>query len=132
MKRSSEVGALPTIWDVPDELWADIEVILGTLYPPARTGRPRNDLRRAVDGIIFRMRTGCQWNQLPERFGSDTTVHKWFQTWNADGVWEQLWVLLIGDCEELGAVDWRWQSVSRWVHEQGPLWRPGRDWPQSH
>lgn len=111
MKGISEVGVLPTIWDVPDDLWADIVVILEALYPPAPTGRPRNDLRQAVDGIIFRMRTGCQWNQLPERFGSDTTVHNWFQTWNEDGVWEQVWAMMIGDCDELGAVDWRWQSV---------------------
>lgn len=111
MKGTSEPGALATIWEVPDDLWADISVILETLYPPASTGRPRNDLRLAVDGIIYRMRTGCQWNKLPERFGSDTTVHDWFQRWNQDGVWEQLWAMLLTDCDELGGVDWTWQAA---------------------
>lgn len=111
MDASSDEGVLGTIWEIPDDLWADLSVILETLYPPASTGRPRNCLRLAVDGIIYRMRTGAQWNQLPERFGSDSTVHKWFQTWNEDGVWEQLWAMMIGDCQELGAVDWQWQAA---------------------
>lgn len=111
MAKDIKAGVLGTIWEVPDDLWADMSVILETLYPPAATGRPRNDLRLAVDGIIYRMRSGCQWNQLPKRFGSDTTVHGWFQQWNEDDVFKTLWAMLILDCEEMGDVDWEWQSV---------------------
>ena len=57
------------------------------------------------------MRSGCRWNRLPERYGDDATVHRWFQRWVSDGVFEQLWALLLGECEELGAVDWRWQAA---------------------
>ena len=113
MSRAKNVAAAPleTIWEVPDELWGRFEPILLTHYPPAPTGRPRADLRRVLDGVIFRMRSGCQWNQLPERFGDDSTVHRWFQRWAEDGVLEQLWAVLLGECEELGAVDWRWQAA---------------------
>ena len=38
---------------------------------------------RALNGIIFRMRTGCQWEQLPRKFGPKSTVHDWFQRWCA-------------------------------------------------
>ncbi len=72
----------------------------------ALTGRPRVDLRRVVDAIIFRMRSGCQWNRLPERFGSDSTVHRWFQRFVEDGVLEELWATLVSECEQLGALDW--------------------------
>jgi putative transposase len=113
VSRAKSVATVPleTIWDVPDELWERFEGILVMKYPLAATGRPRADLRRLLNGVIFRMRSGCQWNRLPERYGDDATVHRWFQRWVSDGVFEQLWALLLGECEELGAVDWRWQAA---------------------
>ena len=102
---------LPTIWELPDELWERVEPILARTYPPARTGRPRADLRLVLDGIVFRMRSGCQWNQLPERFGPDSTVHGWFQCFVEDGVLEEIWAELVRECEALGAVQWEWQAA---------------------
>jgi putative transposase len=101
---------LETIWELPDVLWERLEPILCKHYPPAATGRPRVDLRRVVNAVIFRMRSGCQWNRLPERFGSDSTVHRWFQRFVEDGVLEELWATLLSECEQLGAVDWSWQA----------------------
>lgn len=102
---------LPTIWELPDELWRRIEPILEHRYPAAPTGRPRADLRLVLDGILYRMRSGVQWNQLPERFGADSTVHGWFQRFVADGVLTDIWAALAGECEELGAVLWEWQAA---------------------
>ncbi len=51
---------LETIWQVPDGLWAEIKQVLDEVDPPKKTGRPRIDARRALDGIIFRLRTSCQ------------------------------------------------------------------------
>ncbi|QSQ25904.1 transposase [Pyxidicoccus parkwayensis] len=69
---------LETLWEVPDELWARIEPILLESFPPSWTGRSRADWRQCFNGIIYQLRTGCQRNQLPRRFGSDRTVHRWF------------------------------------------------------
>lgn len=80
-----------TIWAVPDDLWPALSDIRDEFYPARPTGRPRGDLRRVADGIIYRMRTGVQWNRLPAAFGSDTTVHRWFQRFVQDGVFERLW-----------------------------------------
>lgn len=102
---------LETIWNVPDELWEQFREILLKRYPPAALGRPRVPLRPVLDGVIYRMRSGCQWNQLPERFGDDSTVHRWFQRWVTDGVLEELWAVLLSKCEELGGVDWQWQAA---------------------
>lgn len=109
--ETTPARTLPTIWELPDELWERVEPILTERYPPAATGRPRADLRRVLDGVIFRLRSGCQWNQLPERFGSDSTVHGWFQRFAADGVLEQIWACLVAACDELGAVCWEWQAA---------------------
>ena len=69
------------------------------------------ELRRVVNGVIFRLRTGCQWNSLPRIFGDDSTVHRWFQRFAQDGVLEELWSVLVSECEELGALDWSWQAA---------------------
>jgi putative transposase len=102
---------LPTIWKLPQELWERIEPILALRYRPACTGRPRADLRLMLDGIIFRMRTGCQWNQMPERFGPDSTLHDWFQRFVRDGVLEEIWAQLVRECDQLGGVCWEWQAA---------------------
>ena len=102
---------LPTIWELPDELWERIEPMLERRFPAASTGRPRADLRLVLDGVIYRMRSGCQWNRLPGRFGPDSTVHGWFQRFAADGVLEEIWAALAAECEELGEVGWGWQAA---------------------
>jgi putative transposase len=69
------------------------------------------DARKALDAIIFRMRTGCQWNRLPKEFGDDSSVHRTLQRWEEAGLFEELWAILLLECEELGGVDWRWQAI---------------------
>ena len=110
-RKKREVKPLPTIWEVNDELWEIVQQILDELDPPADTGRPRTGQREALNGIIFRMRSGCQWNQLPEEFGDDSSVHRTMQRWIKKGVFKLLWAVLIENCEELGGVDWCWQSA---------------------
>ena len=60
---------LPTIWEVPDDLWEQIHPVILEMDPPKSTGRKRVHPRRILDGIIFRMRTGCHWNRLPRELG---------------------------------------------------------------
>ena len=103
---------LPTIWEVPDSLWEKIvQPILSEFDPPKQKGRPRADQRRCLDGIIYRARTGCQWNRLPDKFGDDATVHRTLQRWESLGIFDRIWALLIYHCEELGAVHWEWQAA---------------------
>ena len=110
MARKKKV--LDTIWEVSDELWAIIEpILLEDAPPPANPGRPRADWRQILNGIIFRMRTGCQWNKLPKEFGDDSTVHRWFQRWNRNGVMQRIWAKLVAECAELDGVHWDWQSA---------------------
>ena len=107
--RSSEV--LPTVWTVPDELWEQIEPILDEYDPPNRLGRKRIDARRALDAIIFRLRSGVQWNQLPAEFPDDSSVHRTFQRWRQRAVMDRIWALIQNACAELGGVDWEWQAA---------------------
>ena len=110
-RQKRKVKPLATIWEVGDELWKIIQPILIELDPPSWTGRDRVDQRAALNGIIYLMRSGCQWNHLPEQFGDDSSVHRTFQRWIRKGVLERIWATLVENCEELGGVDWRWQSA---------------------
>jgi putative transposase len=115
MRRSrKQAEPLETIWEISEPLWERIEPILLKDAPPTpkpKGGRPRIDWRAAINGIIFRMRSGCQWNQLPGRFGDDSSVHRWFQRWCRNGVLEKIWAALLEECDELGAVHWKWQAA---------------------
>lgn len=111
IRRSKPAKVLPTIWRVPDELWAEVVLILDQLDPPKPTGRKRIDPRAALDAIIFRLRSGCQWNQLPKEFPDDSSVHRTFQRWERLGLLDRIWATLVRECEKLGAVDWQWQAA---------------------
>ncbi len=102
---------LPTIWHVPDELWVKVEPLIMELDPPKKTGRKRIEARAALDGILFRLRTGCQWNYLPAEYGDDSSIHRTFQRWVQVGLFEALWSELLLECEELGGVNWKWQAA---------------------
>jgi len=97
---------LETIWHIPDDLWNKLKLILHQYDPPNFLGRKRIDARAALDAIIFRLRSGCQWNQLPEKFPDDSSVHRTFQRWEQNGVLDRIWAVLVEECEELGGVDW--------------------------
>ena len=94
-------GLLDTVWEVPDDLWAEIAPLIAELGPPKSMGRERQGPRRMLNGIIFRLRSGCQWNQLPRSLGDDSTIHRTFRRWER----------VLSRCEELGGVDWEWHSA---------------------
>lgn len=72
----------PAIWEVPDALWEKLFLpLLSELDPPSYRGRPRVNPRPCLNGMIYRARTGCQWNHLPTEFGSDSTVHRTVYRW---------------------------------------------------
>jgi transposase len=56
-----------------------------------RLGRPpKTELRRVVNALLYMMRTGCQWRQLPREFPPYTTVQHYFYDWRDSGVWSGL------------------------------------------
>jgi putative transposase len=102
---------LPTIWEIPDALWARIGPIIAALDPPKPTGRPRIDARQALEAILFRLRSDCQWNHLPQDLPDDSSVYRTFQRWIAPRVFDRVWAELVAACAELGGVDWEWQAA---------------------
>jgi transposase len=61
---------LRTIWRIPDDLWAQLEPLLPPEKPPGTPGGPVVPFRQVMDGILYVLRTGCQWKALPREYGS--------------------------------------------------------------
>ena len=75
---------------VTDEAWEAVQPILEKYDPPRRLGRKRIDQRRALDAIVYRIRSGCRWNHLPKEYPDDSSVHRTYQRWQRLGVLDRV------------------------------------------
>lgn len=89
--------------EVTDEQWELLKDHFGSALP---RGRPRSDLRRVVNGMLWIVRTGAPWRDLPERFGSWKTVYSWFNRWRKDGTWDRILQTLQIRLDGEGRIDW--------------------------
>ncbi|MGW1146400.1 IS5 family transposase, partial [Streptomyces sp. NPDC002454] len=89
--------------DLTNAEWDRLESFL----PPggARGGR-WSDHRRVINGVLYRVRTGVQWRDLPERFGPWETVYKRHRRWSADGTWQMLLSRIQAAEDAAGGIDW--------------------------
>jgi transposase len=78
-----------------DAQWKRIE---GLLPGRAETvGRTAADNRQFVNGVLWVLRSGMRWQDLPERYGKYKSVHKRFSRWSASGVWDKVFADLVRD-----------------------------------
>jgi transposase len=87
---------------------------LAPLLPPLKSGkrgRPYNDHRRVINGILWVLRTGAPWEDLPERYGPAKTCFDRFNRWRRSGLWDRLLQTLQGEADEAGELVWEQVSV---------------------
>lgn len=114
------VKYLPTVKRIPDEIWDEIRMILPPEKPDNTIGRPAVSFRKVLDGILYVLRTGCQWKMLPKEYGSGSTCHRRFQQWSISEVFERLWTRLLRVYDNLAGIQWNWQSLDS-VSVKAPL-----------
>ena len=93
---------------VSDELWNQIEPLLPPLPPRSpKGGRPRVEHRPALTGIVFVLKTGIPWQDLPTEMGcgSGSTCWRRFADWTKLAVWPKLHTLLLATLGKAGAVN---------------------------
>ena len=84
--------------DLTDEQWERIKPQL----PPEHTGkrgRPRNNNRIMLNGMLWMVRCGSQWRELPERYGPWQSVYARFAKWRDDDLWERIFAELNKDSD---------------------------------
>ncbi len=93
---------------VSDELWELIEPILPPLVESAKGGRPSVGNREALTGIVFVLKTGIPWEDLPQEMGCGCGMTCWrrLRDWQKAGVWEELHLLLLDGLRGADAIDW--------------------------
>lgn len=90
--------------DLTDAEWTLLDPLLPA---PSRRGRPRTwDIRSLVNGIFFRIRTGCPWRDVHERYGPWWRVYHLFVRLRADGVWHKVHTRLLTRAQEQGQLSW--------------------------
>jgi transposase len=88
--------------NLTDEQWEH----LGEQLPmPKRLGRPRRDEREVLNGILWVLKTGARWADLPERYPSYRTCHRRFQDWTTLGVIRKMLKQIAQDLHEQGDID---------------------------
>ena len=102
---------LPTIKRIPDKLWDEIKKVLPKEKPQKTVGRPVVPYRRVLDGILYVLRTGCQWKMLPKEYGSGSTYHRRFQEWNKLDIFRMTGAKLLKIYDEKMGINWAWQSL---------------------
>jgi transposase len=91
--------------EVTDEQWAFLEPHIPK--STSRTGRPRADARMMINGIIWVLRTGAPWRDLPEeRFGPWETVYYYRNLWRGDGTLDKILLSLQDRRGQRGDIDW--------------------------
>lgn len=107
-------------WEVSDAFWHVVEPLIPQ---PSRkpekeyrrkpgAGRKPLDYRKVFGGILYVLRTGCQWKAVPkEQFGSSSSVHTYFQRWYRQGFFLTLWQAGLAEYDEMEGIAWEWQSI---------------------
>jgi transposase len=119
-------------FEISDELWAEIEPLLPPGKPhPLGCHNSRVAPRRAMNAILFVLRTGCQWNAVNATgICSSSSAHRRFQEWGQAGVFLQMWRKGLFDYDELCGIEWDWQAMDG-AMTKAPL-GGGKNRPQSH
>ncbi|WP_241778910.1 IS5 family transposase [Streptomyces sp. AcH 505] len=109
---------------------AEWDRLVSFLPPGGARGGRWSDHRRVINGVLYRVRTGVQWRDLPERFGPWETVYKRHRRWSEDGTWAMLLSRIQAAEDDAGRIDWDVSVDSTAVrahqHAAGARKAPGR------
>jgi transposase len=95
--------------ELTDEQWEKLRPLLPPQKP--KIGRPAEDHRRILNGILWILRTGAPWRDLPERYGPHGTVSSRFYRWQQAGIWQSILQALQQQSDADGGIDWEKHSV---------------------
>jgi transposase len=89
--------------ELTDKAWDRIEPLLPK---NGRRGKQWQDHRRVINGILWKLRTGAPWRDLPERYGPWQTCYDRFARWQRDGTWDRLLTHTQTKSDAIGDIVW--------------------------
>ena len=88
-----------------DEHWQRIAPHLPQHPPSSKGGRPRADDRECLEGILWLLRSGARWKDIPVDLPSGSTCWRRLQEWSGEGVLQEIQALLVQELADLGKLD---------------------------
>lgn len=122
--------------EISAALFKKIEPLLPAFVPSAKGGRPRVSDEMALNGVLFVLRTGIPWEELPQElgFGSGMTCWRRLRDWQAAGVWHGLHLALLDELRNADKLDFSRFSMDgasvpspRGARTQAPTPRTGEN-----
>lgn len=99
MRRGSEVR-------LTDVQWTKLEPLLPKWKPLKQGGRPWADNRAVFEGILWVLKTGARWRDLPEEYPSPATCWRRLNRWEEEGVWEEVWQEFLSQLDAKDCLGW--------------------------
>lgn len=97
--------------ELPDSLWEQVEPILAPLQRKRSGGSPATPFRKILNGIIYRLKTGCQWSMIPRCYGSKSVIHEHYQRWVREGVFDRILLICLEEYQAKEGIELSWQSM---------------------
>ena len=88
-----------------DADWERIRPLLPEVAPSPRGGRPRVSDRECLEGVLWVLRTGARWRDIPVDLPSGSTCWRRLQVWSGEGVLEKVHAALVNDLDRIGGLD---------------------------
>jgi len=89
--------------ELTNEQWRYLKPLLP---PRKKRGRPRADDRKTLNGILYALRTGCRWEDVPAAYSSSATCWRRLRVWEQDATWERVWRRLLTLLDEQDKLGW--------------------------
>jgi putative transposase len=105
---------ISSIYPISDSDW----LVIKKLLPPeidtgkgTQGGRPHSDLRKIFSGLLYWIRTGCQWDFIPKEYGCQSSLAKYLKKWVKFGVFNRLFSASLEIYDQEIGIDWKFQSI---------------------
>jgi transposase len=92
--------------ELTDRQWERIRPHLPKRTLSRQGGRPPVDDRQCLEGILWVLRSGARWKDLPDDFPSPSTCWRRLRDWEEAGVWLEIWRIFLGELDNLGRIGW--------------------------
>lgn len=100
-----------TYHEIPDVLWERIEPLFSRFQRKKSGGSAPIPFRTLLAGMLYRLKTGCQWSMIPKLYGSKSTLHEQYQRLVHAGVFAEILHIVATEFHALSGFDFEWQAM---------------------
>ena len=95
-----------TRWKLTDERWAKLAPLLPEPKVGKKGGRPRVSNRKVFEGVLWILRTGAPWSDMPKEYPSASTCWRRLRDWEEQDIWLTAWRALLSELDQREQLDW--------------------------